>query len=415
MFSFINKTGRDEASVRELYRDIVPVFESNILTTHKSKFVQYCMFLLCGLESQVIVDGSNSPAAPAEAILHRDFAAKLVEIIIDPYRASITRQSAACYLASLASRATYVNAETICESVFALLRWAEAYIASLQQDGIRASDTRNQADLHALFYTVCQGAFYIMCFHGQEAVEFYRSAVDYHASASLPQEHEWELPHPDHIDISSRRWTLICGHPLQPLRFCLESVRSEFVHVAHAFELIDPVTLQKLVEDAKKLSTGRVSKKAASKISTVATLAKQRQTGGVGGLGRGSNPLKTFFPFDPFLLMRSHDFIQPFYNYWQGPIEEDEMVEDEDDTTRPDEIDSDDDSSSDSDSDNDDEDNKSVDSSTNMDPMSYLSTESGNPLLAKTPDAATVKESLKQAWTDTIKRPRSLSIENGSW
>ena len=46
----------------------------------------------------------------------------------------------------------------------------------------------------------------------------------------------------------------------------------------------------------------------------------------VGGLGRGSNPLKSFFPFDPLLLRRSHDYIEEFYKHWQGPCQEEDVL-----------------------------------------------------------------------------------------
>ncbi|CAN0477912.1 unnamed protein product, partial [Laminaria digitata] len=36
-----------------------------------------------------------------------------------------------------------------------------------------------------------------------------------------------------------------------------------------------------------------------------------------GGLGRGSNPLDSFFPFDPYLLRRSHAYVDTIYNTWQ--------------------------------------------------------------------------------------------------
>lgn len=36
-----------------------------------------------------------------------------------------------------------------------------------------------------------------------------------------------------------------------------------------------------------------------------------------GGLGRGSNPLDSFFPFDPYLLRRSHVYIDQMYNTWK--------------------------------------------------------------------------------------------------
>lgn len=426
LFETIKRGCKDFTSVRELYYDILPVFESTILTTHKSKFVQYCMFLLCCLESQLLSDEERlmkitSPGQQPNdhAILHRDFAAKLIDIIVDPYRATMTRQSGACYLASFISRSSYVGPETLCESVSALLRWAEAYIDSVV--AVRAADSREQSELHSLFYTVCQAAFYIMSFRGPEAIKFYREvSAGYTAGTESPDDNEaFFMPDPEHIDMGSKRWTTICSHNLQPLRFCLESVRSEFLHIAHAYDLIDEQVLDKLVADAKHLSTGRVNKKAAFKISTAATLEKQRETGGVGGLGRGSNPLKSFFPFDPLLLRRSHDYIEKYYTHWQGSCEEEDVLViddgsegEEDPIFEMDENMESNEASDDEADGEDDEDGLPVvvsDQETRED-NEYDMDES-----MRTPDAQVKKENQRRAWTETLKRPRSLSIENGSW
>ncbi len=413
----------DGREVRELYYEVLPVFESTIITTHKSKFVQYCMFLLCGLESERLeatrtASGSpnpiHDPVVQEHSILHRDFASKLLELIVDPYRASLTRQSAACYLASFVSRACYVEAETVCESVSALLRWAEAYMDTLATNSVRAADARTQGVLHSLFYTVCQAAFYIMCFRGTEAINFYQKALRQFNKREQTDENKNDesllLPDPTDIYLGTSRWTNICNHDLQPLRFCLESVRSEFLHVAHAFELVEEHILDKLVVDAKRMSTGRVNKKAASTIMTAATLEKQRRKGGVGGLGRGSNPLKSFFPFDPLLLRRSHAYIEPFYRHWQGPVEEEDiLVIDE----APDEDDQpfgmDEDEQLDDDSDDDDEapvvisdhETRESDSDTDDETLTH--------------DFIQKKLQQKEVWSATLKRPRSQSMENGSW
>ena len=431
LFDSIQKSSNDGASVREIYYEILPIFESTILTTHKSKFVQYCLFLLCGLESQLISEDS-APATPSNeqyehAILHRDFAAKLLEIIVDPYLATLTRQSGACYLASFISRASYVGPETVCESVSALLRWAEAYIETVVS--IRAADSREQSELHGLFYTICQAAFYIMSFRGPEAIQFYRDALSENTGGTeMPNHNErFFMPDPEQINLGTKRWTAICSHELQPLRFCLESVRSEFLHVAHAFDLIGEPVLNKLVVDAKRLSTGRVNKKAASKISTAATLEKQRQTGGVGGLGRGSNPLKSFFPFDPLLLRRSHDYIEEFYKHWQGPCQEEDVLVIDDSSEPGEDSDFEMEQHMDASDDEDDveEDNvveddaEEEDVEEDDDEFPVIVSDQDDILakedLLRTPDVQQKKEMQRRAWTETLKRPRSLSIENGSW
>ena len=410
----------DGQGARDVYFEILPVFESTIITTHKSKFVQYCLFYLCGLESErtrtnsVPVVGSSSHE---HSILHRDFASKLLEIVIDPYRAMLTRQSAACYLASFVSRASYVEAETICESISALLRWAEAYIDSLAVNSIWAADAREQSELHALFYTVCQAAFYIMCFRGKDAIHFFREArKQLDKGESTGGEHEVLLPDPKDIDLGVTRWTRVCGHVLQPLRFCLESVRSEFLHVAHFYTLVEEHVLDKLVVDAERMSTGRIIKKAATTIKTAVTLEKQRRKGGVGGLGRGSNPLKSFFPFDPLLLRRSNVFVEPFYMHWRGPVdEEDVLVIDEAPENDYGQIfDMDEDEVG---GDSDDEEEKVPvvvsDQETKEEPESDTDVAEEDKGLSVAPTH--VKEQQKKAWADTMKRPRSQSMENGSW
>jgi RNA polymerase I-specific transcription initiation factor RRN3 len=465
LFEYIQRRCQNDINVaQETFHELLPIFESSILTTHKSKFVQYCMFLSCGMATRTakkrIEPGSAMVLSPqqaadpdSESLLYREFASKLLEIVVDPYRATSTRQSGACYLASFISRASFVLPETICESVSALLSWAEAYIESLGGDAIRASDARSQSEHHSLFYTVCQASFYIMCFRGQEAIQFYRRAVTRQSSEDMnvDDDHSSSLhPDVDCLNLSNERWTYLCGHPLQPLRFCLESVRSEFLHVAHFFELIECKTLDRLVADAKRLSTGRVNKKAASVISTAATLERRRQTGGVGGLGRGSNPLKSFFPFDPLLLRQSHEFIEPFYRYWQGPVEEEDVlvidegngsnVEEpafemdetldaladavgEQDETEGNDSDSGDSDSEDevdeggsNDSDDDDDDDDDEDSTSNrFEKETAAANHDGDDTMYATPEPSQHKLLQQKAWTETLKRPRSYSMENGSW
>jgi RNA polymerase I-specific transcription initiation factor RRN3 len=420
LMRMMNQGCNDGQGAREFYYEILPVFESTIITSHKSKFVQYCLFYLCGLESERT--GTNpasviNASSQEHSILHRDFASKLLEIVVDPYRAMLTRQSAACYLASFVSRASYVEAETICESISTLLRWAEAYMDSLTFNSIFAADAREQSELHGLFYTVCQAAFYIMCFRGTDAMSFYREALTlFNKRESMGGDDMHLLPDPNDIDLGASRWTRTCNHDLQPLRFCLESVRSEFLHVAHFYALIEEQVLDKLVIDAKRMSTGRVNKKAASTIRTAATLEKQRRKGGVGGLGRGSNPLKSFFPFDPLLLRRSHVFVEPFYRNWQGPVEEEDVLviddapDDEDDQIF--DMDEDEDGS-DSDDEEDEVPVVVSDQETKEEPDSDSDGAELDDCFTASPTQT--KNQQKKIWTETMKRPRSQSMENGSW
>ena len=192
------------------------------------------------------------------------------------------------------------------------MRYAEAYVANLTDDSVFASDARQQCALHGLFYTSCQSAFYIMCFRGVDVVKYMGS-------------------HDMDYDLNSERWSQLCSHSLNPLKYCLESVRLEFVRISGLFEpcWIEQETLSKLTNSMKETQTRR---KRVSLISTAATLEKERIRGGVGGLGRGTNPLDSFFPFDPYLLMRSHDLIEAFYRHWDGGATADDLDKDHQDS-----------------------------------------------------------------------------------
>jgi RNA polymerase I-specific transcription initiation factor RRN3 len=427
-----------------MYDILVRVFESSILICYKSKFVQYLLFYLCGLH-----EGShqgNTADHDASVVLHRDFLSKLIGIVLDPFRATATRQSGACYVASFVSRARFVAPDTVCEAVSALLRWAEAYLQSLDasdSSGIVGAttspgqmtmeDVHEQCNLHSLFYTVCQSAFYIMCFRGVEALSYFKESI------GSAQDEDFFL---QHVDISRERWSKICGHRTQPLRFCLESVRVEFLALAGSHALLDGKVMQSLQSQQElSMMPGR-SRKVANVIRTTAMLEKERLSGGVGGLGRGQNPLDSFFPFDPYLLSKSYSYVEPLYIHWCGVAGESGVsrsmsptveLDDADEAEAPSDNDDDDASrdldsvgsasaerdendpksgSEEEDEDSDDEEDGSAD---HRQPMSFVSTSSTLQVGSGTPVAASTRDELRAAWTDTLKRSRAASVENGSW
>lgn len=412
----------------DIYLLLSRVFESAIIITHKSKFVQFLILHVCGIEAKAVVttnhamSGSGEPVE--EALLYREFASKLIDVILDPYRGTVTRQSGACYLASFVSRAPFVCAETACESVDALLRWAEAYIHSLGSLSVHAPDAREQCCLHSLFYTVCQSAYYIMCFRGAEVVRLVRGSPEKGNAGLL-----------SHLDLSASRWTKICAHPLLPLRYCLESVRSEFLRISNVLSLLDGAVLERLGKDELRSSVTRQQrkKKIASLITTAATLEKERLRGGVGGLGGGTNPLDSFFPFDPYLLRRSHSHVEPYYKHWDGGVSENDIADDNDeDRESADVVDGSDDdagsqnNSSDSDHSDSDSDADDTESKPNNARKRFMSFASNTTSISSRPGSLedktisagavmTTRVELKKAWSTTVKRPRAPTSENGSW
>ena len=137
---------------------------------------------------------------------------------------------------------------------------------------------------------------------------------------------------------------------LQPLKYCLESVRCEFLHLAEDLDLFLDLTstdddgdemkmtrkkevnknflehLWSTTASTKQLTPVKIKRSTAPKkrrrtiISTAATQEKKRLVGGVGGLGRGSNPLGSFFLFDPYFLQKSYKHVHPYFRNWEDCI-----------------------------------------------------------------------------------------------
>jgi RNA polymerase I-specific transcription initiation factor RRN3 len=371
-------------NARRLYRYLDEVFDKKVRTTDRSKFVQFVFLVLFGRENDALEavgrlmakrdgvngDGSINIAESMKDInmdstlvsnapinitdpLYRGWCAQLIDLFYSPdYAGEHPRQTVCCYLASFVSRATYVCPETVCECVAAILRWAEVYISThsgvvntgsstpgpRRKSSSGIGNTQHPCEVHALFFTACQAAFYIMCFRGVEAIEYWRNACEHKDDPESP------YADPESVDIGAERWRSICGHELQPLKYCLESVRVEFLHLAgeldlfadasdsgddgHSFvkDLWSSITSQS--KTPTKTKSSKSSRRKSKIISTAATQEKKRLDGGVGGLGKGSNPLDSFFPFDPYLLQSSYSHVHPYYRNWEDCITCDYLAED---------------------------------------------------------------------------------------
>ena len=389
-------------NARRLYGHLDAVFETKVRTTDRSKFVQFIYLVLMGRENDALSavgllaakrdqqQSGHTPSASISSIaaneivvgdappinitdpLYRGFIAKLIDCFFNPdYSGDVPRQTVVCYLASFVSRSTYVCPETVCECIAALLRWTEIYISAHKSTATATASggrlrrhssapaalgsTKHLCEVHALFYTACQAAYYIMCFRGYEAVNYYRLACAHKDDRESP------YADPESVDIGAQRWKQLCGYELQPLKYCLESVRHEFLHLAEdlnlfveardsddadsAVQLDAEKTFIKGLWESSEMKNGDeknvkrpLNRRRSRIISTAATQEKKRLDGGVGGLGRGSNPLNSFFPFDPYLLQESFQHVNSYYRNWEDcilTVDDDarETVEPEDDSS----------------------------------------------------------------------------------
>lgn len=364
LFNHIQQFADSNDNIADLFNILLDAFNTSIHTTHRSKYVQFLLFYLCGLEDELSRKEKIECLSDYDKIYRKFGSLLLTNIFLNRK----SRQYSVCYLASFIARASYVNPATICESISALLRWGCDYIdnryhyvvassTNVMEKRRHQSDNNNgsnypdldkqtwkeQMKTHSLFYTVCQAAFYMICFRGKEAVEYYleESEVEDNCAETLSA-----------FDIGKEKWTKICTHEqLNPLKYCLESVKHEFLYLSEVYNLLPSEFVDSLYKEDEKVTSIKVGnrnninktpkkatlvrkKRVSTSILTPAMKEKKRLMqkdnkkkkgdkfgASVGGLGEGKNPLDSFFPFDPYLLRNSHKFIDPYYKYWDGHVD----------------------------------------------------------------------------------------------
>ena len=157
-----------------------------------------------------------------------------------------------------------------------------------------AAQTAEQKGKHELFYCSVQAACYILCFHGTDM-----------AHSQCAQE-------ADRI-----KWERVISCRFVPLRFCLSSVRQEFIRLAQHTGLLRDAVWQFVPDDVKNLAHESAGRSVGVPIS-VPIRNKITVMTGQALKGAKANPLESFFPFDPCLLRMLHQPIDNLYRYWQG-------------------------------------------------------------------------------------------------
>jgi hypothetical protein len=154
---------------------------------------------------------------------------------------------------------------------------------------------------HETFYYCVQALCYIVCFHGSEMATHQRSTAELRD-----------------------QWERILTSSLQPLRYCLHSVRFEFLRLIHHVGMIDeecwavfPQDLLTVnVKPDTPLSQTRKGSKPVYENAGQEAYASTAHSGAHTTQAGGINPLDSFFPFDPCLLKNCHQYISKHYRTW---------------------------------------------------------------------------------------------------
>ncbi|XP_057322164.1 RNA polymerase I-specific transcription initiation factor RRN3 [Microplitis mediator] len=199
--------------------------------------------------------------AVAEAFLNW-----LWQKVSNPNVAPIIRQSAVSYIASLLARGNFIPITLITGLLQDMTNWIHSYIAA--QDSLESANSDVRA--HTVFYSVCQAVFYIVGFRSRELVSTRKNL----------------------LFLQGLNFTKIISCRLNPLRVCLPVVVQHFAAVTRTYQL---AYCYSIMEHNSR-----------SNLPVLQTT------------NRFVKWLDTFFPFDPYVLIRSSQKIDPIYLHYQG-------------------------------------------------------------------------------------------------
>jgi hypothetical protein len=130
---------------------------------------------------------------------------------------------------------------------------------------------------HETFFSCVQAACYILCFYGVDLAYVQKN-----------------------VRSQQKKWQKVLTCTLQPLRFCLQSVRVEFLRLAQLTGMLEESCWDALPSDLLPQIHREENKK-----NNV-------------NMGAGFNPLDSFFPYDPCLLRMLHQPVERYYRAWRG-------------------------------------------------------------------------------------------------
>ncbi|KAK3855289.1 hypothetical protein Pcinc_038298 [Petrolisthes cinctipes] len=191
----------------------------------------------------------------------------------NPNCSRVVRQNAMVYIGSLLARGKFVPFSHVHSSLEVICSWCNTYLDN--QERTRATNYED-LQLHTSFYNACQTIFYVFTFRYREYTE---NAKRLELARNLNLER------------------LVLSQ-LNPLRVCAAPIVNNFAAVTRRFQLAYCYTI---MENNKRLNLPT----AQSDKHNVKTT------------------LDVFFPFDPYLLLRSKRYIEPHYREFDGLPEAD--------------------------------------------------------------------------------------------
>ncbi|KAJ5721872.1 uncharacterized protein N7483_009806 [Penicillium malachiteum] len=275
--SFQTASGEDRKNILAL---LMSYFRSIILPTYKSRHSQFLLFHF-------------SQASPE---LVDVFTTECMEIISSKTQSSLTRQSAAAYLASYVARGAHIPGAVV-RDVFDILL---THLTALQADyepNCRGPDLRRFSP----FYSTAQAVFYIFCFRWRDLTT---AAANGDTAEQIDELEDGHVTFPPNIKE--------CLHKaiysrLNPLKICSPSIVTQFARIVQHFEFL---WVNSLLESNKRLRV--------TAFRSIATLANAQVAREIRASDHLGYQLDAYFPFDPYHLPRSRRWLEGDYVEWRG-------------------------------------------------------------------------------------------------
>ncbi|EKX47206.1 hypothetical protein GUITHDRAFT_107116 [Guillardia theta CCMP2712] len=208
MFRFFHKNlGKRAGHDRDqVFSVLLRIFDSRVLTTFRSKYVQFLCFYSCHFRERY----------------SREFLQYLMTKVVERSNPDNERHAAGSYLGSFLARARFVKLPMVQKSLSLLTKWILEYIDEV-------SPTVHEPDpyQHSLFYGLVQALLYVLCFRVPQLVADERNYDTFL---------RFELQ----LDVITR-----CS--LNPLKVINQNVSKQFVRICVKYKLLQAEMLRNLL------------------------------------------------------------------------------------------------------------------------------------------------------------------------
>ncbi len=182
----------DWETCKSIYKDLLFIFDKYVLCTYGSSHVQFLMFYMCSFKN----------------MLSEGFIDYLWKKFSNPLSCQVTKQICTYYIGSLLARAKYIHINTCVATLTLIVTWVHSYI-----DKFSPSKNCANFDMHRTFYAMCQTLFYVIVFR-------HKQLFDGQTNNFTDLIKSWKINE-------------IVSSKLNPLRYCLPSVRKKFSRVSY--------------------------------------------------------------------------------------------------------------------------------------------------------------------------------------